>query len=206
MFLTLLMLTTITCCSQITIIPACLTDSTQGILYTDMDNRIQIRGFTAGHIVSISGGSSSITHMGDGRFFVRASQPSDQCRITVSNQQSGNIEAQRDFKVLPFPGYQYNWISGSTITKDSLLKVPYLSLDIPGSFLKSTYTILTYTITIDDGDELVSFKSENAQFPSAFLEHLSNNKNGTIITMDNITVKNPEGRPGKMPFITLYLK
>jgi hypothetical protein len=192
--------------AQFNIYPERLTDSTNNYLYIGVDNPVRIAGVSNEHVVSISGGGATLTRVSKEKFIVRVSSLTDNCAISITKQGPGKILASKEFYVRHIPEPQLNWVSGITTSRDSLLKMPFLSIELPGCYFKLNYEIISFTASIDHGDSVLSFPITGHQFSAAFTHHLQTEKTGKLLTFDNIRVLGPDGRSRKVPSIILYLQ
>jgi hypothetical protein len=207
LFLLAFSLLTKTCLAQISITPVGLTDTSQSYLYIGVDNPVRISGITNEHVISISMGNATITKVDKDKFIVRVGSVTDNAIISVSKQGPGKILAKREFKVREISEPQANWISGSTVSGDSLLKNPFLSYSIPDCYFKLDFEIISYNITIDSANSILEHSTTGSRFSEAFIKHLKTNKTaGALLTFDNIRVKGWDGRLSRIPGIVLYLK
>lgn len=191
--------------AQVHIYPERLTDSTQSYLYIGVDNPIRISGIKEPYSVSISGGEGTLTKIEKDRFMARVSSITDHAIISVVKHGAGKINTSREFKVRTIGQATSNWISGNKIKRDTLLKNPFLTVNIPDCYYQLDFQVVSFVATIDHGDSILSFPITGGQFNAAFIRHLKEDKTGTLLTFDNIRVQGPDGRAFKFPGVVLYL-
>lgn len=184
-----------------------LTDSSLNYLFIGVDNPIELVDLkipAENVVISISGGGGSITKVGPYKYVVRVTTVTDHVLINISNKTKLLFSEQ--FKVRTIGERKYNWESGSTTKKDSLLKYQFLSLTIPGCYFKLNYEILSYEASIGNNDFIDTYTITGNFFSAALVRRLYTKNNDTILTFDNIRVKGPDGRSHRSPFIVLYLE
>lgn len=184
-----------------------LTDSSLNYLYIGVDNPIELVDIkipAENVTVSISGGGGTLMKVGPYKYVVRVTTVTDNVLINISNKTKLLFNEQFKVRIIGEP--KYNWESGTTIKRDSLLKQPFLSLTIRGYYYKLGYEIVSYVATIDDGEAIVAYAITGSNFSPKFINHLQTKKNGTTLTFDDIRAKGPDGISRKIPSVVLYLK
>ena len=70
------------------------------------------------------------------------------------------------------------------------------------------YEIISFTLTFDgDQDKIIEFNCQGSTFPSIARQSIYQNiKPGSLVTIDNIRVKGPDGKERKIPSLVYYIK
>jgi hypothetical protein len=183
-----------------------LSDTSKNYLYRELENPVRISGITEKYTVSISNGDT-IKKAGKDLFLVKLHSQGNSTLIRVTKEGSQEILAWKKFEVRSCGWAESNWPSDTKIARDSLLKMPLLTMTTPAHCSKKlNYQIVSFDVAIDHADSSIVFPIKGNQFSPELIRHLETKRDGTLITFDNIRAQGPDGRPGKIPGVWLYLK
>jgi gliding motility-associated protein GldM len=182
------------------------------VLYIGVDNPVTIAASGGGDDkvnVGISGGGGSISRVGAGKYVVRVSQQSDNCRITVNVE--GKVAGAAEFRVRQIPGAQATiggFVSGDNVPAGTFRAqggVAAWIKDFPFD-LKYTVTQFTLSTDSDDGDIVETTCTGNAFNARAQEIIRTQVKTGKTVYIDNIRVLGEDGQNKKVPSLVYYIK
>ena len=182
------------------------------VLYINVDNPVTIAASGGGDDkvnVGISGGGGSIKRVGKGKYIVRVTQQTDDCRITVSVD--GKAAGASTFRVRQIPGAQATVggvISGENITAARFRAQGGVAAWIKDFPFDLKYTVTSFTLSTDsdDGDIVETQCQGNAFSPRAMEIIRTQVKPGKTVYIDNIRVLGEDGRNVKVPSLVYYIK
>lgn len=182
------------------------------VLYIGVDNPVSIAASGGGDDKVnpvITGGGGSIRRVGNGKYVVRVSQQSDDCRITVNVD--GKVAGAAQFRVRQIPGAQATiggFISGENVPAATFRAqggVAAWIKDFPFD-LKYTVTQFTFSTDSDDGDIAEAQCTGNAFSTKAQQIIREQVKAGKTVYIDNIRVQGEDGQNKKVPSLVYYIK
>lgn len=204
--------------AQINIICPLLTDSTLNYFYIGVDNPIEIVGLkiTPEHKIAISGEGStvfsgkeskytpgnSIFTAGENRYIVRTRTYSDSCFILIYKGKKEIFRKRFISRAIPYPDLTVATkarMDGKTISRDTLLRYPFLSATPPGSYLKDCYQVVSFYISVEIKDSVLSASATGSQFSAEQVELIRNAGKSSFLTIENIRALCPDGRTRKLP-------
>lgn len=182
------------------------------VLYIGVDNPVTIAASGGGDDkvnVSISGGGGSISRVGAGKYVVRVSQQSDDCRITVNVD--GKVAGAAQFRVRQIPGAQATiggFVSGDNIPAGTFRAQGGVAAWIKDFPFDLKYTVTQFTISTDsdDGDIVETTCTGNAFNARAQEIIRTQVKAGKTVYIDNIRVQQEDGQNKKVPSLVYYIK
>jgi hypothetical protein len=180
-------------------------DTANSSLYIELDNRVRIEGFSDEHKISVLGGR--IIKNDKDIFYLRPDHDANSAFVRVTMKDKEELVAWKKFEVRSCEWPVTNWRSGSKTSIDSLTMHPFLSLISSADCnTKLNFHVLSFDAAIDHADSVIAFPSKRDQFSQEFVQHLRVNKDGSVITFDNIRAIGPDGSKFRFPGVVLYLK
>mgnify|MGYP003520458632 FL=1 len=182
------------------------------VLYIGVNNPVTIAASGGGDDkvnVSITGGGGSISKVGAGKYIVKVSQQSDDCRINVSVD--GKVVGAAQFRVRQIPGAQATvggFISGENIAAGTFRAQGGVAAWIKDFPFDLKYTVTQFTISTDsdDGDIVEAVCTGNAFSPNAMNIIRTQVKAGKTVYIDNIRVQGEDGQNKKAASLVYYIK
>ena len=182
------------------------------VLYIGVNNPVTIAASGGGDDkvnVSITGGGGSISKVGAGKYIVKVSQQSDDCRINVSVE--GKVVGASQFRVRQIPGAQATvggFISGENIAAGTFRAQGGVAAWIKDFPFDLKYTVTQFTISTDsdDGDIVEAVCTGNAFSPNAMNIIRTQVKAGKTVYIDNIRVQGEDGQNKKAASLVYYIK
>jgi hypothetical protein len=92
----------------------------------------------------------------------------------------------------------------STATKSRILANPYLTIGCGGCFYRYKMEILSFVLTADVKDSIIEIPAGGSILTAQQIELIK--KADSLITIDNIRARTPDGRNVKLPSIVIYIK
>ena len=192
--------------SQVNIVNHSLADSSLNIVYTAIDNKIELMGIkTKNNSLSYSVTNGIVTNFDQNKCMLRVLQ-GEECTLSFFNK--GKLVTKKSFKVLSiadpiarFSNYNDSIIKGNTtyltISLSKLNNDPVLRVIIPDYFLRIKAEIVSYRITIDgpgfdDEDEILVVGSKLTDDQVKLITRRT--RNGNFMAVDNIRCHFPDGR------------
>ena len=182
------------------------------VLYIGVQNPITISASGGGDekvIATIAGGGGSLQKLGGGKYIANVSSVTDNCRITVTVD--GKVVGAADFRVRTIPEAQAfvgGQPSGANITAGAFRAQGGVSAGIKNFPFELQYTVVSYTFTCDTDDgDIVSVNGNGNSFDGPVRTAINTHvKPGKLVTIDNIRVKQPDGRTATAPSLIYYIK
>jgi gliding motility-associated protein GldM len=182
------------------------------VLYIGVDNPVTIAASGGGDDkvqASISGGGGSLTKVGNGKYIARVTSVADNCTISVNVD--NKLAGQQVFRVRTVPqaqAYVGGQPSGANMTKGAIMAQGGVGAGIKDFPFELSYDVVSFTFTCDtENGDIVSIPCGGASFSQAVRNAMSANlKNGSLVTIDDIRVKGPDGRTSPAPSLIYYIK
>lgn len=181
------------------------------VFYMGVDNPVAIAASGAAEdkiTVTINGGGGSITKTGTGMYNVRVTQASNDCVLSVFAD--GKLAGTSTFRVrsLPSPSVSVGGFqSASKIAASDFQAQAGVSVYLKDFPFDVLYEVVSYTFTIDTDNTIKTANCQGAAFSSTVKEIIKEEvKQGRIVTIDNILVKDPSGKERKVPSLVYYIK
>jgi hypothetical protein len=174
------------------------------LLYVGVDNPVSVvaSGSTDDKVtVSIVGGGATVSKMEAGLYNVRVTTPTNDCIMNV--YVNGKLAGTSSFRVrnLPQPkGSIGGFTSGSYLSADALRSKPGLSVYVENSPLEMKYDVVSFRLVVADKDKIKTAECRGALFSETARQYMNQYlKPGDIVTIENIMVKDAEGKLLKLP-------
>jgi gliding motility-associated protein GldM len=181
------------------------------VLYIGVDNPVSIAASGGGADkvnAVITGGSGSLTSVGNGRYIARVNSVTDDCKISVNVD--GKLAGQSVFRVRTIPeaqAYVGGQPSGASIAAGAFKAQGGVGAGIKNFPFELNYDVVSFTFTCDTDDDIVSVPSSGAAFAGAVRNAINQHvQAGRTVTIDNIRVKGPDGRTNTAPSLVYYIK
>ncbi|MBL7730417.1 MAG: hypothetical protein JNM88_04500 [Chitinophagaceae bacterium] len=192
--------------AQLTITCPKLTDANAAFVYIGVDNPVEIKGMDKPEqfMVTISGGGSSITKVSTGHYIIRASMADS---LTLSVIKMGKPVLRKRFKVekLPEPVVTLADSTDNNVTKAAILAKPRIDIVFPGCLYKHGMEVTRFVMTIEKGEELHTITSDADRLNEKQLQLISEAAPGTMVTFDDVYVRDMDGTKRKVPSLVRYL-
>lgn len=181
------------------------------VLYIGVDNPITVSASGAGDDrVSLSitgGGGPAPIKQGNGKYIVRVNSVTDDCWINVNVD--GKSGSRNQFRVRTVPeaqAYVGGQPSGTQVNAGAFKAQPGVAAGIKNFPFQLNYEVVSYTFTCDTDDDIVSIPVTGALFQGAVKRAIDQNvKPGRMVTIENIKVRNPDGRIASVPAVFYYI-
>ena len=182
------------------------------VLYIGVDNPITIAASGGGDdkvAASIAGAGGSIRKVGNGKYIVRVSQQSDDCKITVNVD--GKVAGISQFRVRRIPNPVATvggFASGENIPAATFRAQGGVAAWIKDFPFDLKYQVSSFLISTDtdDGDIAEAQVTGNA-FDAKALDIIRKYvKSGKTIYIDNIRAIGEDGESRKVPSLVYYIK
>jgi gliding motility-associated protein GldM len=179
------------------------------VLYIGVDNPVSVAASGAGADkigFSITGGGGSYKDMGNGKYNVRVSSVTDECWINVSVE--GKAAGRSPFRVRTVPeaaAYVGGQPSGTQVSRGAFIAQPGVQAGIKNFPFQLQYDVVSFTFTCDSDDDIISVPVQGAMFAPIKRQIDQNVKAGRMVTLENIKVRNPDGRITSAPSIFYYI-
>lgn len=182
------------------------------VLYVGVNNPVSIAASGGGDDkvqVTITGGGGSYTKVGSGKYIVRVSSVTDDCKISVSVD--GKLAGVSQFRVRTIPtpvATVGGFASGDNVPAGAFRAQAGVGAYIKDFPFELKYTVTSFVISADDpntGDIIEAPCQGNTWSPAA-LALLRNLKAGGTVTVDQIRVVGEDGRNVKVPSLVYYIK
>jgi len=182
------------------------------VLYIGVDNPVSIAASSAADdkvTVSINGGGGTISKLSAGSYVVRVADVTDNCTIQVDVD--GKLAGTSKFRVrsLPHPTATIGgFSSGDNVLAAEFRKQAGVGLYLRDFPFEVRYEVLSYTVSIeDDNGSVKAADSQGASFSPETKQYIDQYvKPGKVITIDNIRVKGPNGKPWKIPSLVYHIR
>jgi gliding motility-associated protein GldM len=180
------------------------------VLYIGVDNPVTIAASGGGDDkVQASITQGSLTRVGGGRYIARVNSVADDVRINVSVD--GKLAGAAQFRVRTIPeaqAYVGGQASGANMTAGAFRAQGGVSAGIKNFPFELQYTVVSYTFTCDTDDgDIVSVNGNGNSFDGPVRTAINTHvKPGKLITIDNIRVRQPDGRTATAPSLIYYIK
>jgi hypothetical protein len=190
---TLFVWLTFTGIAQVNIVNRSLTNDTLSILYSGVDNEIEIAGYSVKpkSIISITGGS--ISTLNPITYLVRTG--SDSTAIIMIKEKSKTVFTRR-FTVenIPDPVAIVGDIRDTIATVQQILASGMLKIEFPNSYYRHTATISSFDVTVIKGDKFTDIRSSHYIFPPEMTKVIGELAPGDKLIFNNIRMIQPGGR------------
>jgi len=180
------------------------------VLYIGVDNPVTVSASGAGDDrinLSVSGGGGTADKKGNGKYIVRVTQVTDDCWINVNVD--GKPGGRNQFRVRTVPeaqAYVGGQPSGSQVNAGAFKAQPGVAAGIKNFPFQLNYEVVSYTFTCDTDDDIVSIPATGPLFQGAVKRAIDQNvKAGRMVTLENIKVRNPDGRIASVPAVFYYI-
>lgn len=180
------------------------------VLYIGVDNPATIAASGAGDdkvSVSVSGGGGSISKNAAGRYTIRVSSVTDDCKVNVTVD---GKTSSFPFRVRTIPeaqAYVGGQPSGANIAAGAFKAQGGVGAGIKNFPFELEYNVQSFTFTCDTDDDIVTVPSQGAAFSGAVRSAINQHvQAGRMVTIDNIKVKGPDGRTTNAPSLVYYIK
>ena len=207
--------------AQINIICPKLIDSSLNYFYIGIDNPIEIVGLkiSPDHKIAISEAGitifpadeskyipgSSIFTAGENRYIVRTNTYSNSCFIRIYKGKKEIFRKRFISIAFPAPDLTYATkarTNDKTISRDTLLLHPFLSVTPPGCLLKDCYQVVSFDLSVEIKDSVINASATGNQFSAKQVELIRNADKSSLLVIENIRVLFPDGRSRKLiPFL-----
>lgn len=174
------------------------------VLYIGVDNPVTIAASGGGDDkvqVSITGGGGSITRVGQGKYNVRVSSVTDDCRINVSVD--GKVAGASQFRVRTVPtpqAYVGGQASGASVSANILANQEGIAAGIKDFPFELKYTIAEYqVIGLNDEGDIIKASGNGPAFTPQARKIMQIAKPGDVIQINNLYCNAPDGRRIKLP-------
>lgn len=181
------------------------------VLYIGVDNPVSIAASGGGDDrvkATITGGGGSLTKVGAGKYIARVASTTEKCVITVTVD--GKVAGASEFRVRTVPqaqAYVGGNPSGANMNAGAFKAQGGVGAGIKDFPFDLTYTVVSYTLTCDTDDDIISVPSTTAAFTGAVRTAIDRHvKPGRLVTIDNIRVRGPDGRTSPAPSLIYYIK
>jgi hypothetical protein len=147
--------------------------------------------------------------VGNGKYIARVTSVADNCTISVNVD--NKLAGQQVFRVRTVPqaqAYVGGQPSGANMTKGAIMAQGGVGAGIKDFPFELSYDVVSFTFTCDtENGDIVSIPCGGASFSQAVRNAMSANlKNGSLVTIDDIRVKGPDGRTSPAPSLIYYIK
>jgi gliding motility-associated protein GldM len=180
------------------------------VLYIGVDNPITIAASGGGDDkinATITNGSLYRVPGQSGQWIAKVNKVDDNTIITVTVD--GKVAGASTFRVRTVPdaqAYVGGQPSGSQISAGAFKAQPGVAAGIKNFPFQLNYDVLSFTLTCDTDDDIVSVPTQGALFQGPVKRAIDQNvKAGRMVTIENIKVKNPDGRVVSVPAVFYYI-
>src|SRR6185503_8282850 len=180
------------------------------VLYIGVDNPVSVSASGAGDDrigFSITGGGGTYKKLGSGKYIVNVSSVTDECWINISTD--GKLAGKSQFRVRTVPdaaAFVGGQPSGSQVSAGAFKAQPGVQAGIKNFPFSLNYEVVSFTFTCDTDDDIVSIPTTGALFQGQVKRAIDQNvKAGRMVTLENIKVRNPDGRVTSVPSIFYYI-
>lgn len=180
------------------------------VLYIGVDNPITIAASGGGDdkvSATINNGTLTRIPGQSGQWNAIVRKVDDNTIITVTVD--GKVAGASTFRVRTIPdaqAYVGGAPSGSQISAGAFKAQPGVAAGIKNFPFQLNYDVVSYTFTCDTDDDIVSIPTQGALFQGPVKRAIDQNvKAGRMVTIENIKVKNPDGRIVSVPAVFYYI-
>jgi hypothetical protein len=174
------------------------------VLYIGVDNPVSVAASGGGDDktqVSISGGGGSVTKVGNGKYNIRVSSVTDDCRINVSVD--GKLAGASQFRVRSIPtpaAFVGGMESGRGTTAASLANQEGIFAGIKDFPFELRYTVSEYTVIgLNEDGDIIKANGNGPTFTQQARNIIKVAKPGDQISINNIYCIGPDGARRKLP-------
>ena len=170
--------------AQVNVINRSLTDSTKKIVYTGVDNRLEITGLESFKTITITTNRGSLAKSGKLIYNLRTTSEYS-FFITVIKDGLTVYYEKFNSEELSEPIARIGNIKDSIGTVDDILSNPVLSVDFPGSLYRDTCKITEFEFRDDATDE--PLRSTDNKLTEAQIKVIKKTKKKEDIIVENIS-------------------
>ncbi|HYC41283.1 MAG TPA: gliding motility protein GldM [Chitinophagaceae bacterium] len=180
------------------------------VLYIGVDNPVTIAASGGGDDkVQASITQGSLTRVGPGKYIARVNSVADDVRINV--MVDGKLAGAAQFRVRTIPesqAYVGGQPSGANMTAGAFRAQGGVAAGIKNFPFELQYQVVSFTFTCDTDDgDIVSVPVQGNAFEGAVRTAINTHvKPGKLVTIDNIRVRQPDGRTASAPSLIYYIK
>jgi len=196
--------------AQVEIINRSLTDSSLGIVYLGVENKIEIKTKFPDPKLLVTVRNGVIWKLAPYRFAWSVSENKNSVLTVVDD--NGKTIGEKTFKVdtVPPPRVMIPGIKDPTASVNQILLNPFLQVVLPNCFLKSGYIITSFELTtvhegVFDGDQ-TPFAISGNRFSEQAIKTIRSLSKGDFIFFDNIKCLDPNSRTRFLPSFYLAIK
>jgi gliding motility-associated protein GldM len=180
------------------------------VLYIGVDNPVTIAASGGGDdkiSATINNGVLTKIPGQTGQWNARVNKVDDNTIITVTVD--GKVAGASTFRVRTIPdaqAYVGGQPSGSQVSAGAFKAQPGVAAGIKNFPFQLNYDVISFTLTCDTDDDIVSIPTQGALFQGPVKRAIDQNvKAGRMVTIENIKVRNPDGRVVSVPAVFYYI-
>ena len=180
------------------------------VLYIGVDNPATIAASGGGDDkvqVSVTGGGGSVSKTGTGKYNIRVTSVTDDCRVSVTVDGKTSSYPFR-VRTIPAPVATI----GGVASNENMTAGQFKAQTGVGAYIKDfpfelKYSVVSFVLSADnaDGDIDEAPCQGNTWSPKA-LGIIRGLSGGRTVTVDQIRAQGPDGRVQKIPGLTYYIK